>query len=73
MWWGQVAFYKFLTSTKLENSNADTKKKKKKMEAFLIFFHAIWWSFYAILAPSSELGSQLDTLHTPQHINKEVS
>ena len=45
---------KLLTGTRSENSNVGTNKIIWKL---LIFFHAIWWSFYVILAPISELGS----------------
>ena len=46
----------YITWTRLENSDVGT--KKNYMEAFDIF-HALWWSFYVILAHSSELGSWL--------------
>ena len=60
MWWGQVAFYKLLTWTGLENSSVATKKVIWKL---LIFFHTIWWSFYVILAPSPELGNYTHYVH----------
>ena len=47
--------------------------KKNYMEVFYIF-HALWWSFDVIVAPSSELGSYTHLrTHTTAHINEEVS
>ena len=42
-------------------------KPKKSIWKLLIFFYAVWWSLYVIVAPNSALGT-----HTHAH-SKEAS
>ena len=61
VWWGQVAFYKLLTWTGLENSSVAT--KKNYMEAFDIFpCYMMKFLCYSCCQPWAR---ELHTLRTP--------